>query len=79
MDPRLRPPTGGLLEIMRENARKLCEIRKICNKVAVIRNMGQQPPGVFYSPILVLTSRYINLHQHPQNLWKWMSMLGAVR
>jgi hypothetical protein len=47
MDPRLRPPTGGLMEIMKENARKLGEIRKICNKVAVIRNMSQQPPGVF--------------------------------
>jgi len=31
---------------MRENARKLGEIRKLCSKVAVIRNMGQQPPGV---------------------------------
>ena len=60
MDPRVRPPTGGLLDIMRENARKLGEIRKLCNKVAVIRNMGQQPPGVdTYSSYLSI--RYINL------------------
>lgn len=32
---------------MRENARKLCEIRKLCNKVAAIRNMGQQAPGIY--------------------------------
>jgi len=50
MDPRLRPPTGGLLSIMKENARKLGEIRKLCNKVAVIRNMGQQPPGMYQPP-----------------------------
>ena len=46
MDSRVRSPSGGLLEIMRENARKLLDIRKMCNKVAVIRNMGQQPAGV---------------------------------
>jgi len=46
LDPRLQPPREGLLEIMRENAKKLGEIRKICNKIAIIRNMGQQPPGV---------------------------------
>jgi hypothetical protein len=50
MDPRVRAPTGGLLDIMRENARKLGEIRKLCNKVAVIRNMSQQPPGVYQPP-----------------------------
>lgn len=46
MDPRVRPPRGGLLAIMGENARKLGEIRKLCGKVAVIRNMGQAPVGV---------------------------------
>jgi hypothetical protein len=45
-DPRLLPPPGGLIEVMRENARKLVDIRRICGKVAVIRNMGQQPAGV---------------------------------
>lgn len=78
MDPRVRPPIGGLLEIMRENARKLGEIRKICNKVAVIRNMGQQPPGVF-SGITFLMLRSINLHCHLQRLWRWMNTRGVVR
>jgi hypothetical protein len=34
------------MDTMRENARKLGEIRKLCNKVALIRNMSQQIPGV---------------------------------
>jgi hypothetical protein len=46
MDYRVRPQSGGLLDIMRENVRKLGEIRKLCNKISVIRNIGQAPPGV---------------------------------
>ena len=76
MDPRVRPP-GGLLDIMRENARKLGEIRKLCNKVALIRNMGQQPPGVrLYS--IASNIRYINLQRRLQNSQISTSMHGVV-
>jgi hypothetical protein len=76
MDPRVRPP-GGLLDIMRENARKLGEIRKLCNKVALIRNMGQQPPGVrLYS--ISSNIRYINLQRHLRNSQISTSMPGVV-
>lgn len=53
-DDRVRPPSGGLLEIMRENVRKLMDIRKTCNKIAAIRNMGQQPPGVSHYQIYLM-------------------------
>lgn len=76
MDARIRP-RGGLLDIMRENARKLGEIRKLCSKVALIRNIGQQPPGV--RPFSITSNiRYINLQRQLRNSQISTSMHGVV-
>ena len=63
---------------MRENARKLGEIRKLCNKVAVIRNMGQQPPGV---DVLHLSSndRSTNHPNHLEKAKSLTSLLGGAK
>ena len=77
MDIRVRPPRGGLLAIMGENTRKLGEIRKLCGKVAAIRNMGQVPVGVRF-PLFCLISRCISLLL-PVKALRLMIILGEGR